>query len=998
MAIPIGGVGDPVDVDVNTPNPQKRFWNWQDEDSTFDLSRWHLGVLDAGLYRGFEAQAFGNSMNLKLIHSQSGAVRTNLDRTISQKFGVIITKQGVTIQQDSQITLKIALSTAPRIDLIIVEHEYKELNGGIDAIYKVIQGGTDGLAPALPNASIQVILGILNLPANCTALNQTGVSYVKAPMPTLGSNMNFVEKVNGTFLTNLSAEGNKIINLGNPTLGQDAATKYYVDLAIATNTPPATETNRGVIEIADAIEAVAGNDDVRAMTPYKTRVFVDSRKANQIETNDGVDDIKYVTPKTLENKFATETRKGIARIATQAEIDAGTDDSTIVTPFKLKQFLGLNQYVVDLGAWDTTTGPHTINHNFTWWDKIVASEVILISDDQGTRVNGIGGANAWIVIHSNDFTIDTNTGGSTDFNSTAVNRGYLVFWVKADIVPPSAVLSVNAGADQSSLSYNLGTQDMVLRKITVGNDLSISGFSPNVEWVNASMLRVQTTTNLMPDFAVIGRTFVVTGSSTAANNKVYLITNAVHSPIAPSSVGLWDITVAEIITPTSFAEQVNIYWNTSSNVTATAEIDYGLGNDFIDVGLMCDDGTGNHWQNTPNIQTGVAFSLNGYLMGWGGSKNFKLKYRRVGNPTYLYSNVISVVFQSGNIATSALVAPIIPLSFNLNGFIDSIGSVLVSSLWSVISQPIGSNVTIGNVSSPVTTFIASMFGTYVLRLTATNAAGTSSYDEITINLNQIANSLPVAQAKWTDDNTITPRAITTNTYDANGGSYLVNLQGAFSTDSDGVVAGYNWQWRKTTGDGLLFAWQDMYATTGPSLGDSSTPAAIIFAISTFGSSIFGSGHYEFRLRVKDNVGGVSAWSNTLVLDLTVSSVPTSLLDLTILTGGSGNFHTIAQLVVNSPASVARLVAKTVSYNSYAGSQTNDVYLKVQGGSTIQQYYGPQIGVERNITASMLAGGGYIQIWQDLNNTPPLKTIIISFIAYDVSNNVIGTAQLSAGHM
>ena len=61
--------------------------------------------------------------------------------------------------------------------------------------------------------------------------------------------------------------------------------------------------------------------------------------ATQAETDAGTDDSKAVTPAKLSAypsfNQATESTAGIAELATQAETDAGTDDLRIVTPLKL---------------------------------------------------------------------------------------------------------------------------------------------------------------------------------------------------------------------------------------------------------------------------------------------------------------------------------------------------------------------------------------------------------------------------------------------------------------------------------------------------------------------------------------------------------------------------------------------------------------------------------------------------------------------------------------
>ena len=64
--------------------------------------------------------------------------------------------------------------------------------------------------------------------------------------------------------------------------------------------------------------------------------------ATQAETNAGTDDTRAITPLKLSNyvgdavRPASETVAGIAKIATQSEVNTGTDDTKIVSPLKLQ--------------------------------------------------------------------------------------------------------------------------------------------------------------------------------------------------------------------------------------------------------------------------------------------------------------------------------------------------------------------------------------------------------------------------------------------------------------------------------------------------------------------------------------------------------------------------------------------------------------------------------------------------------------------------------------
>ena len=58
--------------------------------------------------------------------------------------------------------------------------------------------------------------------------------------------------------------------------------------------------------------------------------------ATQAEVNAGTDGKRAVTPATLSGRTATETRTGVIELATQAEVNAGTDTERAVTPATLE--------------------------------------------------------------------------------------------------------------------------------------------------------------------------------------------------------------------------------------------------------------------------------------------------------------------------------------------------------------------------------------------------------------------------------------------------------------------------------------------------------------------------------------------------------------------------------------------------------------------------------------------------------------------------------------
>ncbi len=83
---------------------------------------------------------------------------------------------------------------------------------------------------------------------------------------------------------------------------------------------------------------------IQPTTEHATEVIIGlARIALQAEVNAGADNSTIVSPlklKTLlDNRVATELVSGLAELATQAEVNTGLDDSRIVTPLKLKSFI-----------------------------------------------------------------------------------------------------------------------------------------------------------------------------------------------------------------------------------------------------------------------------------------------------------------------------------------------------------------------------------------------------------------------------------------------------------------------------------------------------------------------------------------------------------------------------------------------------------------------------------------------------------------------------------
>lgn len=139
------------------------------------------------------------------------------------------------------------------------------------------------------------------------------------------------------------------ISLGDPSAsgysGADANTYGSNSVTAESHThqiklPDASTTAKGVIELATDAEATAGTDTTRAINAKQLAAAkqsaIDSAKVT-IQTSNGITGGSTTAGNsfTLSGVDASTAAKGVVQLATQAEVNTGTDTSKVVTPSTL---------------------------------------------------------------------------------------------------------------------------------------------------------------------------------------------------------------------------------------------------------------------------------------------------------------------------------------------------------------------------------------------------------------------------------------------------------------------------------------------------------------------------------------------------------------------------------------------------------------------------------------------------------------------------------------
>jgi hypothetical protein len=209
----------------------------------------------------------------------------------------------------------------------------------------------------------QSVSKVVNLPTPSSAGDATSKSYVDS----------LVEGLAWKDGCRVATQSN--LNLASPGATIDGITMASSDRVLVRSQSTASQNgiyvwNGSAVAMTRALDASTFPELEQAVTTVEEGTSAaTSYRQDQINGTIDSSSISWVTFGTAA-PAASETTAGIAEIATQAEVNTGTDDQRFVTPQKLASWSGrIRKFSVSIG--DGTNTSYTVTHNLDSLDVAV---------------------------------------------------------------------------------------------------------------------------------------------------------------------------------------------------------------------------------------------------------------------------------------------------------------------------------------------------------------------------------------------------------------------------------------------------------------------------------------------------------------------------------------------------------------------------------------------------------------------------------------------------
>lgn len=335
---------------------------------------------------------------------------TNLDLTKNQILNVAL--QNLSSPPGSPVAGQVYYNTVDKAIYFWDSTQWVNISGDITAVVAgsgLTGGGTGGsvtLDVNVDNATIEVdndIVRVKDLGITTGKLNDGAVTTIK-----IGANQVTLAKLaqiaNNTVIGNTSggtATPSEVVivtdlaSASSTTLATSAAIKTYIDTNVGNlgNLEGAWDASSGSFPVGSSPVAGTKAGDYWYVSVAGTTGGVAFNvgdvivaKVNNASTSSAADWIQL----EVNRDQATETVLGLAEIATQTEVNTGTDDQRIVTPLKLKTFIDnrTGGYAANIGNGAATSyavshGLGTIDVNVMLKDNSTLAQVfadVVITD------------------------------------------------------------------------------------------------------------------------------------------------------------------------------------------------------------------------------------------------------------------------------------------------------------------------------------------------------------------------------------------------------------------------------------------------------------------------------------------------------------------------------------------------------------------------------------------------------------------------------------------
>lgn len=166
---------------------QKRFTTYKASVESFPLGEANVGILKPGRYNGFDSMSTSDNISVTISHT--GLVPKTDTNNAQVVFGALFMPTGIVIHEDESVILNMPSTSSPgagdpttRNFLVVCEHNYQQVKGGVEANYLIIANPTFGTGvPSLTNPATQVAIGVITKDYSAGTL-----SYAKKVNPIAG--------------------------------------------------------------------------------------------------------------------------------------------------------------------------------------------------------------------------------------------------------------------------------------------------------------------------------------------------------------------------------------------------------------------------------------------------------------------------------------------------------------------------------------------------------------------------------------------------------------------------------------------------------------------------------------------------------------------------------------------------------------------------------------------------------------------------------------------